>query len=76
MSTCKIVHCGTRYEGHVTKICAICWDNNFEVCPSCYDMYEKVVCPGCLNEGMNDNAIDRLSVIVGKYSLKEAMEGK
>jgi len=72
MAKCKVVHCQKSYMGHVLKICAICWDN-FEVCPDCLIRYEKIVCPDCIAEGMRDDSVDQLAVVVGKYSLKQAI---
>ena len=75
MAKCKVVHCQKSYLGHVSKICAICWDN-FEVCPDCLIRYEKLVCPDCIAQGLKDDAIDRLSAAVGKYSQREVIQSR
>ena len=75
MARCKVNTCNKNYEGYVTKVCAICWDN-FEVCPECLLKYEKIVCPACIQEGIRDDGIDRLKSVVEKYSLKQALQEK
>lgn len=65
MAKCKIVHCGKNYLGHVTKICAVCWDN-FEVCPSCLLKYGKAICSACIEQGILDDSIDVLKAGMDK----------
>ncbi len=65
MSQCALSFCKRSYEGYVVKVCHICMDP-VVVCPTCFDEYEKIICPECTEQAIRDGSVDDLKALVEK----------